>query len=258
MQGKFNPSFAAYLAMGLVVLMMALSNGVNIAHADDAAQPESCVVLLHGLARTYRSMESMATALEAAGYRVFNMDYASRQYPIEQLALQVIPEALDQCRSARCSTIHFVTHSMGGILLRYYLSEHAIAEMGRVVMLSPPNQGSEAADYLRDSKLYQWFNGPAGAQLITGPQGITATLGPVDYPVGVITGNEHSFFDWWLSDIIPGEDDGKVSVERAAVSGMTDFLVVPYAHPFIMDEKEVIEQTLHFLKHNRFHHISER
>lgn len=77
-------------------------------------------------------------------------------------------------------------------------------------------------------------------------------LGPVDFPLGIITGNQHSFFDAWLADVIPGTDDGKVSVERAKVEGMTDFLVLPYSHPFIMNATEVIEQTLHFLSRGRF------
>ena len=148
--------------------------------------------------------------------------------------------------------MHFVTHSMGGILLRYYLSRHSIPELGRVVMLSPPNQGSAAADALLENPVYVWFNGPAGLQLGTGPDGIAASLGPVGFPLGIITGNRAAFFDSWLSDMIPGEDDGKVSVARAKVEGMTDFLVLPYSHSFIMEEEEVIAQTLHFLRHGMF------
>jgi hypothetical protein len=119
-------------------------------------------------------------------------------------------------------------------------------------MLSPPNRGSEAADHLRDSVLYAWLNGPAGQQLRTGPEGLPEQLGPVTFPLGIITGNRHSFFDAWLSEVIPGADDGKVSVERARVEGMDDFLVLPYSHPFIMNADEVIVQTVHFLELGRF------
>jgi hypothetical protein len=144
---------------------------------------------------------------------------------------------------------------MGGILVRYFLGEHRPINLGRVVMLSPPNRGSEAADHLQESTLYRWYNGPAGQQLVTGREGLPEQLGPVDFPLGVITGNQHSFFDYWLADLIPGVDDGKVSVERAKVDGMTDFLVLPYSHPFIMDAREVIEQTLRFLRRGRFLHF---
>ncbi|MCG6861008.1 MAG: hypothetical protein LJE70_06995 [Chromatiaceae bacterium] len=136
--------------------------------------------------------------------------------------------------------------------MRYYLNRHRFENLGRVVMLSPPNRGSEAADHLRDSALYRWFNGPAGQQLVTGPEGLPEQLGPVTFPLGIITGNQHSFFDAWLAEVIPGADDSKVSVERAKVEGMADFLVLPYSHPFIMNAKEVIEQTLHFLRLGRF------
>ncbi len=211
-----------------------------------------CVVLLHGLGRTYWSMQRMAQTLEAAGFRTVNLDYPSRKHSIEKLAMEVIPEGIQRCHAKGTHTIHFVTHSMGGIVLRYYLSKHTIEGLGRVVMLSPPNQGSEVTDALQDTALHQWYYGPAGRQLSTGPDSLVAQLGPVYYPVGVITGNEHAFFDAWFSGLIPGQDDGKVSVESSKVEGMTDFLVLPYAHPYIMQEEEVMAQTIYFLSHGRF------
>jgi len=197
-------------------------------------------------------MNKMAAALDQAGYRTINLDYPSRKASIESLAMRFIPDALQQCSLATCETIHFVTHSMGGILLRHYLSRQPIERLGRVVMLSPPNGGSEVVDALKDNWFFRWYNGPAGQQLDTGPDGIAARLGPVDYPVGVITGNVHAFFDTHFSEIIPGADDGKVSVKRAAVKGMRDMLVLPYAHPFILGEREVILQTMHFLSRGTF------
>lgn len=224
------------------------------AFCSETKKAVECVILLHGLGRTSRSMEKMAQALEGAGYHTVNIDYPSREFPIEQLAEQSIPQALQQCHAMDARSIYFVTHSMGGILVRYYLTKKAVRGLGRVVMLSPPNKGSEVTDALHDTAFYQWFNGPAGQQLGTGPGSFVVRLGPVDYPVGIITGNAHAMFDSWLADLIPGPNDGKVSVERAKVDGMTDFLVLPYAHPFIMEEDEVIEQTVQFLRHGKFKH----
>ena len=241
-----NFSFLVWLT-ALISLFMTTQ-----AFCSDALQARECVILLHGLGRTYRSMAPMARDLDAAGYKTVNLDYASREHPIEQLAMAVIPEGLDRCSTQGAGRIHFVTHSMGGILVRYYLSQKTISGLGRVVMLSPPNQGSEVTDALQDTAFYQWFNGPAGKQLGTGPGSFVRRLGPVRYPVGVITGRSYAFFDSWLADLIPGPNDGKVAVARAKVEGMADFLVLPYSHPFIMKESEVIQQTIHFLRHGRF------
>ena len=227
--------------------------GVHAAPGNASATTDpKCVILLHGLGRTSRSLNRMAEALKAAGLSPVNLDYPSREQTIEALALETIERGLDRCTQIQAHTVHFVTHSMGGVLVRYYLSRHRPENLGRVVMLSPPNRGSEAADHLKDSALYKWLNGPAGQQLVTGPEGLPEQLGPVDFPLGIITGNRHSFFDAWLAEVIPGADDGKVSVERAKVEGMADFLVLPYSHPFIMNTKEVIEQALHFLRLGRF------
>ncbi len=220
-----------------------------------SSQKPDCVILLHGLARTENSMRKLQRAAADAGYVVANLGYPSRDASVEALAEDIIPRSLRQCAVADTQRIHFITHSLGGILVRYYLKHHRPDNLGRVVMLSPPNQGSEAADKLKEMKFYELFNGPAGQQLVTGPGGLPEKLGPVDYPVGIITGNRHAFFDTWLADMFPGENDGKVSVERAKVEGMSDFLVVPYAHPFIMDANEVIAQSLYFLRNGSFHRV---
>jgi pimeloyl-ACP methyl ester carboxylesterase len=220
--------------------------------APAAQEPRACVVLLHGLGRTFRSMDHIADAARAAGYATANIDYASRSYPIEQLAVDAVPRGVHRCRTLGAAPIHFVTHSMGGLVLRYYLEHHPLPEIGRVVMMGPPNQGSEIADLLRDQAAYQRINGPAGQQIGTGPEGIPARLGPVNFPVGVLTGTDRTYVDELLSGVIPGPNDGKVSVERAKVEGMRDFMVLPATHTFIVSDPEAISQTLYFLIHERF------
>jgi pimeloyl-ACP methyl ester carboxylesterase len=233
----------------VLLFVVAISKG-GLAASEAATE---CVVLLHGLGRTSGSMEDMARGLSKSGYYVVNMDYPSRDETIENLAMGTIPEAIGRCAEKGALKNHFVTHSMGGILLRYYLSRHSADRLGRVVMLSPPNKGSEVSDSLKDWPLYQWYNGPAGQQLGTDAESLAIQLGPVTYPVGVITGDSPAFFDFWLEDMIPGPSDGKVSVERAKVDGMTDFLVLPFSHTYIMQEDEVIRQTIHFLETGQFY-----
>lgn len=209
------------------------------------------MVLLHGLARTRRSLRRLESALGGHGYRVVNRGYPSRRMTVEALAAEALPAAVEACRAGGGARIHFVTHSMGAILLRWYLGRHRLPELGRVVMLSPPSRGSEVVDRLGRVPGFHALNGPAGSQLGTGPGSVVHALGPVDYPVGIITGNRT--VNPLLSLLIPGEDDGKVSVERARLEGMRDFLVLPHAHPFIMNSATAIGQTIHFLQRGRFH-----
>lgn len=221
---------------------------------DPPAVEGECTVLLHGLGRTHRSMSRIEAALRSAGFETANIDYPSQSATIEALATLAVPEGLRRCRARDARVIHFVTHSMGGLLLRYYLASRPVEELGRVVMLAPPNQGSEVADALAGNVIYERINGPAGAQLVTGPAGLPAQLGPVKFPLGIITGNEQTAIDSVLASRIPGENDGKVAVERAKVEGMSDFLVLPVTHTFMVMNDVVIGQTLHFLRQGRFLH----
>ncbi len=152
--------------------------------------------------------------------------------------------ALDWC--AEHDRTHFVTHSLGGILVRVALENRPFD--GRIVMLSPPNHGSEIADALGDQWPLQYFLGPALTELDT--DGLTTTLDPTPGTIGIITGDRSS--DPWFSWLIPGADDGKVSVDGARLAEMADFLVVHEGHSFIMLQPDIVEQVRHFLVDGRF------
>ncbi len=225
---------------------------LSITNPEPSKDSGECVVLLHGMARSSDSMEKMQLALTKTGYHVVNLNYPSTDEKIEILADRYLPPAIEKCEQLARTKIHFVTHSLGGIVVRWRLREKKPEKLGYVVMLSPPNRGSEVADALKQWWLYSRLNGPAGQQLDTAPDSLPNRLGPVDYPVGIITGDTHAFFDFWLSSYFKGKNDGKVSVERAKVDGMTDFLVVHESHPFIMKADAVIAATLFFLKNGFF------
>jgi len=195
-------------------------------------------------------MKKLDKALSESGYLVRNTAYPSTEKPVDELASEVIPAAVESCNQEGDRPIHFVTHSMGGILIRYFLKTNELDNLGRVVMLSPPNQGSEVIDKLSDAPGFTAIHGPAGIQLGTQEGDIPSQLGPANFDVGIITGNRS--INIFLSMMIPGPDDGKVSIERAKLEGMADFLVVPHSHPFIMKRKLVIRQVLYFLEHGRF------
>ena len=214
------------------------------------ATGRDCVVLLHGMGRTKHSMNKMERHLKSAEYEVVNFDYPSRKHKIEELTGQVLPKTIELCREYEPPKIHFVTHSLGGIMVRYYLKAHEMSDLGKVVMLSPPNKGSEVVDKLRGNFIFRAFNGPAGLQLGTEAGSIPNSLGRVDFNLGVITGDRT--INLILSTMIPGDDDGKVAIINAKVEGMRDFLVVHSSHPFIMKNAEVIAQTIHFLQQGKF------
>ena len=208
-----------------------------------------CVILLHGLARTTSSFNVMEKQLKLSGYSVINQSYPSRQFDIETLAKETLPKALKKCPESTKS-IHFVTHSLGGILLRQYLSTAKIDKLGHTVMLGPPNKGSEVVDNLKKWGIFQIANGPAGSQLGTDANAIPMRLPHANFKVGIIAGNRS--INWMLSTMIPGEDDGKVSVERTKLKGMTDHIVLPVTHPMMMRNMQVIKQTKMFLKNGIF------
>ncbi len=208
------------------------------------------VILLHGLARTSTSMNKMQKALKDEGFKTCNIDYPSTQHRISSLAQEYILPKIKACAGNSDSSIHFVTHSIGGILVRYFAKHALIPHIGRVVMLSPPNQGSEVVDVLGDTWFFEFINGPAGKELGTDTSSMPLQLGPADFEVGIITGSRS--INLILSLMIEGIDDGKVSVERAKLEGMKDFLVLPSAHPFIMRNQKAIAQTIYFLNHGEF------
>jgi len=212
------------------------------------AQPAGAtegVVLLHGLARSPRSLDKLETKLTRAGFAVVNLGYPSRSAPIASLADEAIASALADPRLQGCARIHFVTHSLGGILLRSYTARHPLPQLGRVVMLGPPNQGSEVVDRIGHWRLFKYINGPAGQELGTGPDATPNRLGPVPFELGIIAGSRS--INGINSLMIAGPDDGKVSIERTKVAGMKDHLVLPVTHPLMMNDETVIAATLRFL-----------
>lgn len=226
----------------------------TVAITSPAFGGQEQVILLHGLCRTSRSMAKMERALTDAGYTVRNVDYPARTAPIQKLAEDALGKAVGDCRLGGATKIDFVTHSMGGILVRSYLARHSIPELGRVVMLAPPNQGSEVVDKLGRWFLFKWINGPAGTELGTGKNSTPNQLGPASFPAGIITGDRS--INWINSLLLPGSDDGKVSVERTKLARMRDHLVIHATHPFIMRNHEAIRQALQFLRTGHFDHAN--
>lgn len=214
------------------------------------ADSQDCVVLLHGLNRSWRAMRPMAESLQHAGFTTVNVDYPSQLGPIEEIAPLAVGTGLMECRLTGARRIHFVTHSIGGILLRYENEREPIADLGRVVMLGPPNQGSEVVDFTQGWPGMSLFGGSAGQQLGTDANSMPARLGPVNFELGVIAGT--GTINPWMSAMLPDADDGKVTVAATQVDGMDDFLVVGKSHHYITGGDIVFRNTESFLKTGRF------
>jgi triacylglycerol lipase len=224
---------------------------MQFAYSVSAVEPtQEHVILLHGGMRTSRSMSRIENALTNAGYRVHNMNYSPRNGTIKEVSEDVIGKAIVSCKRDGAKKIHFVTHSMGGILVRSYLKRHSIPSLGRVVMLGPPNQGSEVADKLARFWIVKKYYHTAMVELTTGTNSTACALGPANFCLGVIAGDRS--INPLYSFLIPGKDDGMVAVNRTKLTGMTDFIVIHTTHTFMVYNRTVIKQTVYFLQHGTF------
>jgi triacylglycerol lipase len=222
------------------------------------ARAAETVVLLHGLGRSSWAMSYLASGLEREGYVVVNVSYPSRTLPIEAIAAEWLPKILRESGADRATRVHFVTHSMGGIVLRQWLSHQpAPPNLGRVVMIAPPNAGSEVTERLAKFPPFRWFTGVNGRRLGTRATDLPKMLGP--WPagapaLGIIAGDRtlNPLFSAWL----PGPDDGKVTVASTRLAGMTDAVTVHHSHTWLMWRKDTAEQVLSFLREGRFQSLS--
>lgn len=208
------------------------------------------VVLLHGMGRSTLSMKRIEWALVNRGYRVVNVGYPSTLHPVEHLARSHLAPVLRKLELAPGGRVHFVTHSLGAIMLQHQLAMEPMPQLGRVVMLGPPNRGSELAEAFRGKSWYRLATGPSGQQVGTGNLDLPRALGPATCEVGVIAGDRS--LNPLFSCMIPGPDDGKVSVESTRLEGMADFTVVHHSHTWLPWRKSVIRQVISFLEAGRF------
>lgn len=245
--GSNSPGLTMRLRIFITLLLTCA--GLRAAPAAEAETRE-CVVLLHGVALSGWAMEPLAWALEEAGYRTVNLSYPSRRLTIEALADDYLPAKLAEHGVADAPRVHFVAHSMGGLVVRRFLAGHRPANLGRVVLLGPPNHGSAAADAAADWAVLRWIVGVNLPRLGTGAESAAARIGPADFELGIIAGT--SQLNPLFNSVLSGEHDGVVTVESARLEGMSDFLVVPHSHTVMLWREAVQEQVVAFLRTGRF------
>jgi pimeloyl-ACP methyl ester carboxylesterase len=207
------------------------------------------VILLHGIARTSRHMAKLEHLLASSGYRPINLDYLSTRHPLEEL-IEHVHEQIEKATPDKTRTIHMLGYSMGGLVVRGIINRHRPAHLGRVILLPPPNHGSEVADFLKDNPIYRHIYGPAGQQLATSQKNVQKILGKIDAELGIIAGDRS--IDPFSSLLLKGVNDGKVSVESTKMEGMKDHIVLHANHTFFPNTKAVMEQVIYFLEHGQF------
>lgn len=204
------------------------------------------MVLMHGLGRTQTSMVVLAQRLQQAGYNVTSVDYNSRGGSLTEHVETLAAEVSSCCAAA--SRVHFVGHSLGALVIRQYLADSPPEALGRVVLLAPPNQGSELADWFRQLPFGNLL-GPTGKALGTRDTDIPASLPLPEYDVGIIAGNRS--LNPIGSALIPGPDDGVVGVEHTRIDGVP-LIVVRQSHTFLMNSRSSAEAIIGFLRTGTF------
>ena len=197
---------------------------------------QAYVILLHGFLRTSKSMKKIEKVLTKEGFEVINLDYPSRKEKIENLATNHLKKIIEEKCTDQTRKIHFVTHSMGGIIVRYFLANNKLKNLGRVVMMAPPNKGSKYADFISKFAIANKILGPALEQLKTDIQSLPRRIPHLQYEAGIIA----------------GKYDQKVPAKYAQLDSMTDFLLVPSTHTFIMYTNQVTRAIVKFLKAGKF------
>ena len=210
-------------------------------------QPVSsyCVVLLYQLGRSAFPLVLLEEVLQRQGYQTVKVDYSSTKQTIQALSDYVLPQGFAAYGSAKT---HLVTHSMGSILARYWLAHQTPDNLGHVVILAPPNQGSDPVDILGPLPPFEWINGLAGEQLET--YGLALSLPAVTFDLGIIVGSQT--LNPAYSTLIYGANDRKISVAATKVEGMRDHIILPVTHTFIMNAPNVLAQTFVYLETGRF------
>jgi pimeloyl-ACP methyl ester carboxylesterase len=241
----------------LIFLIGCQINRSNLPQLDssiDLSNDQDQIILLHGMYRSAVAMQPLERYFQTQGYQVTSISYPSTKYDIETLVRDYLHPAVQSAQRKSTQKIHFVTHSMGGILVRYYLNNYPLEDLGKVVMIAPPNQGTELAELFSDSSWIATKTGPAKQQHSTQQDSLVNQLGPVNFDVGIIAGNYNSnLLTAWL---LPGEDDGVVSVESTKVKNMKDFMIVPEKHFRLRGNQTVLQQAAYFLKHANFYRIA--
>lgn len=164
------------------------------------------VIVLHGYLRSYKSMQKICQFLDKKNFIVFNCDYRSTKYSIDIIANELLKKFITRFCTKKYKTIHFIGHSMGAVIIRKFLQDNPMLNLGKVVMISPPNHGSYIADILTKIPFSDYVFGPSLKQLSTTKNSFVNRLPNIKCDCGIITAQ----YDWVVSQnstMLVGADD---------------------------------------------------
>ena len=236
---------------GLVAIALLINSLVdwNPIRTNEESSGET-VVLLHGLGRSNLVTKTMAKRLFESGYNVKQIGYQSLFGDTPDEVVKEVTDQINECCSKLTKPVHFVGHSLGGLLVRAYLGENAVPNLGRVVLLGSPSKGTPIVDGLKGEWLLEVAGEMTKALGTDDSSGFLSSLKAPTYPLGVIAG----VADAGRSEEIPGDDDGLVPLESTKVEGMSDFIILPVSHADMREDEKTYAQLLHFLKEGKFDH----
>ena len=223
--------------------------------SQQGSRKQQHVILLHGMYRSSVAMRPVDKFLINLGYTTSNISYPSTEFEIETLVRDFLEPEINKFKGRDDVTLHFATHSMGGILVRYYLQQNSISNLGNVVMIAPPNKGTPLADLFEGSEWVNSNSGPAKSQLSAEEDSWVNQLGAANFDVGIIAGDENN--NIVTSMLLPGDDDGVVSVESTKLERMRDFITIPAKHYRLRSNIAVLQQVAHFLRYGVFFRSSD-
>ena len=239
-----------FIIAGLIFIMMHIQHKHTISN-DAIKGKERWVFLVHGVLRSASSMSKIESALKEKGFKTHNFEYSSRKETIKAISKRLHKE-IKKVYERDIESISFVTHSFGTIVIRYYLANHTLKKKGRFVMIAPPNKGSQWARILSRLSLYQWVLGVAGGKIQDVEKSIPAITAPPPIEFGVIAGGTGTRIG--MNPLLPGDDDGTITVEETRLEGMKDFIQIIGQHSLLLTQKSVIDNVVHFLNTGKFLH----
>lgn len=237
--------------IGALVTVLYEEGNMHYSDRLEVIQNHDCVAVLHGLSMPKKHMSFLARSLEKEGYRVANIAYPSTTDTLPNLARHHVRPQLPQCEGQ----LHFVGHSMGGLIIRELLHQDTPDNIGRIVMLGTPNHGSEVVDFMLKTpvlkQLFSAFFGPAAAQMQVVDNAYLKELQIPVVPIGIIAGENYIDPIGGML-LLPAPNDGKVSVKSTKLKTMTDHIVLEDSHLWLPISHKARMQTMHFLKYGKF------